>query len=89
MAHNLRTTTIKGEKYVSTTDLFKLLVEVMTMDSLHPAAIQALDGLGTGLAITLGIVEVKDLPEYLKKLKAEVDSDKYGNSQAETEVGPF
>lgn len=86
MAHNLRTTTVKGEKYVSVTDLFKLLIEVMTLDSLHPAAVQALDGLGTGLAITLDMVEIKDLPAYLQKLKAEVDRDGFWESEEQAET---
>jgi hypothetical protein len=89
MAHNLRTTTVKGEKYVSATDLFKLLMEVMTLDSLHPAAIQALDGLGTGLAITLDMVDLKDLPEYLQKLKAEVDRDGFWESEEQAEGSPI
>ncbi len=89
MAHNLRTTMVKGEKFVSVTDLFKLLIEVMTLDSLHPAAIQALDGLGTGLAISLDMVEIKDLPEYLQRLKAEVDENGFWESEEQAEDSPI
>lgn len=68
MAHgsNLRKRTIDGELYVSVNDLFKLMVDVMTMDSLTPEAIRAIDGLGTGLALSLGMTSLKDLEDFTK-----------------------
>ena len=81
MAHNLRTTTVNGEKYVSVHDVLRMILDVATMDSLHPYAVQALDGFGTGLAISLDVVKINDLPDFLKKLKLEADNVKSGNSQ--------
>jgi hypothetical protein len=76
MAHNLRKRVVEDELYVNVNDLFKVMVEVMTLDSLHPAAIQAIDGLGVGLGIILGVVKIEDLPENSKALVERLTSDK-------------
>lgn len=61
---NLRKRVVDDELYVNVSDLFKLMVDVMTMDSLHPEAIKALDGLGTGLALSLNVISAKDLSDF-------------------------
>jgi hypothetical protein len=62
MSHNLRKGSFDDELYVNVKDLFKLMVDVMTMDGIHPEAAKALDGLGIGLAIALGVVSPENLP---------------------------
>lgn len=61
MAHNLRNVVVDDEKYVSINDLFKVMFDVMTMEGLHPEAIKALDGFGTGLALALNVISIDDL----------------------------
>jgi hypothetical protein len=65
MAHNLRRQVIEGKTYVEVNDLLKLIYEVMTMDGLHPEAVKALGGLGTGLALSLDVVTLDDLPRQV------------------------
>ena len=63
MASNLRKADLDGQLYVNVQDLMKLMVEIMTMEGLHPEAVRAIDGLGMGISLALGIVTLADLPE--------------------------
>lgn len=67
MAHNLRNEEIDGEKYINVNDLFKMMYDVMTMEGLHPEAVKALDGFGTGLALTLNVIKIEDLSEDIQE----------------------
>lgn len=66
---NLRKREVDGELYVHVQDLFRLMVDVMTMDSLPPEAVKAIDGLGTGLALALNVTSLKDLEEFTKLVR--------------------
>lgn len=65
MAHNLRRTQVDGDTYVNVTDLLKMIYEIVQMDGLHPEAAKALGGFSTGLALSLEIVSLSDLPDQL------------------------
>lgn len=65
---NLRKTHVDGELYVNVRDLLKLLDDIMHMEGLNPESIKTLDGLGMGLALTLNVVSVADLPENVQTL---------------------
>lgn len=68
MSHNLRKGSFEDEMYVNVRDLFSLMVDVMTMDGIHPEAVKAIDGLGIGLAISLGVVSPENLPGGAKAI---------------------
>lgn len=68
MSASLRSKNIDGQQYVHVNDLLNLMLDVMTMDSLHPVAVEAIDGLAVGLCLNLGITTLLDLPENLQQI---------------------
>ena len=61
----------EGNKYVSVEDVLKLLAHIINMEGMHPVAVEALDGLGIGLALALKVVTLDDLPENTRALLLE------------------
>lgn len=66
MSFKLRDITVNEQRYINVNDLFRLMLDVMTMDSLNPEAIKAIDGLAIGLALSLDMVTLADLPESIR-----------------------
>jgi len=75
MSSNLRKADLDGQLYVNVQDLMRLMVEVMTMEGLHPEAVKAIDGLGMGISLALNVVTLADLPENTQA----VLRDRYGH----------
>lgn len=71
MIQNLRTKKIDDQMYVNVSDLLRLMVDVMNVDGMHPHAIQAIDGLGVGLALRLNVISLEDIPGGVKKILEE------------------
>jgi hypothetical protein len=57
-----------NELYVNVGDLLKMIRDVILMDGMHPEHIRALDGFGTGLALSLNAIKIEDLPNMTREL---------------------